>query len=198
MIQALRLLLMKRKTASTLALGLLALLTACGDVTVGTRSMTDQLPVITIPGTALGSLLQLSIGASFTSQQLDLGSGEDFVTSVTVRNMDLNILDTSELDANEDGALDSFDFLTGLDISIRADFGGNTNQLLIATLPDGDPQFGSAARNLELTVVNSNTDVLDFLLAPGGYDIVMGFSGNIPSDDVIVSGEIRYRVGLGF
>jgi len=111
--------------------------------------------------------------------------------------MTLNILDTSELDSNDDGAEDSFDFLTGLSIFIRANFNGTTNELLIATLPDGDPQFGSAARELVLTVIARNDDVLDYLEASGGYDVVLRLSGSVPADDVLISGVTRYRVGVG-
>ena len=129
---------------------------------------------------------------------MDLGAGENFVSFVRVRNLRLDILDLSEQDPLEDGALDSFDFLSGIDVSIRANFNGRENELLIATLPDGDPQIGTAARSLDLTVVNSNTDVLDFLLAPEGYDVVLNFIGNVPTDDIILSGELRYRLGIGF
>ena len=58
-------------------------------------------------------------------------------------------------------------------------------------------RIASAARSLELTVVNNETDVLDFLLAPNGYDIVLGITGTVPADNVLISGEIRYRVGVG-
>lgn len=181
-----------------IACGLSVLLGACGvGLTLGTRAMTEQLPVVTIPGAALPVELQLSAGLSLASPEIDLGSGENFVSFVRVRNLRLNIIEASDQDQIEDGALDSFDFLSTLDVSIRADFNGRTNELMIATLPDGDPQIASAARSLELTVVNSETDVLDFLLAPNGYDIVLGITGTVPADNVLISGEIRYRVGVG-
>ncbi len=181
-------------TTSCLAL----LLSACdAGLTLGTRAMTEPLPVVTIPGALLPVELSLSAGLALPSPELDLGSGSDFVSFVRVRNLRLNILDTSDQDQIEDGALDNFDFVSALNVSIRANFNGTTNELLIATLPDGDPQIASAARNLNLTVVNSETDVLDFLLAPGGYDIVLGFSGTVPADNIVLSGEIRYRIGVG-
>lgn len=177
---------------------LLLLLSACdAGITLGTRAMTEPLPVVTIPGARLPVELRLSAGLSLASPELDLGSGSDFVSFVNVRNLRLNILEESDQDQIEDGAIDSFDFLSALDVSIRADFNGVTNELFIATLPVGDPQIASAARNLELTVLNSETDVLDFLLAPGGYDIVLSISGTVPSDNIILSGEIRYRLGVG-
>ena len=141
--------------------------------------------------------LGVALGLAIPSPAIDLGSGSSFVTFVTIRNLTLNILDISDTDSIDDGAEDSFDFITGLDVSIRANFRGRTNELLVATLPDGDPQFGSAARELVLTVVSSNINVLDFLEASGGYEIVISLRGNIPPDNVIISGSIRYRVGLG-
>ena len=177
---------------------LLFLLSACdAGLTLGTRTMTEPLPVVTIPGARLPIDLSLSAGLSLASPELDLGSGSNFVSFVNVRNLRLNILEESDQDQIEDGALDSFDFLSALNVSIRANFNGVTNELFIATLPAGDPQIASAARSLNLTVVNSETDVLDFLLAPGGYDIVLGISGTVPSDNIVLSGEIRYRLGVG-
>ncbi len=173
------------------------LLISCGP-TLGTRSMTEVLPVITVPGAPLPSALNLALGVAVTQPRIDLGSGESFVTSVRVRNITLNILDASDNDAIDDGAIDSFDFLTGLTVSLRAEFNGRTQEVLVATLPDGDAQFGSAARTLALTVLNSQNDVLDFILAPGGYDVVLGLEGQFPADNVLISGSIRYRVGVGF
>ena len=172
------------------------LLAGC-DTTLGTRTETDPLPTFTIPGAPVPSALQIGLGLAINNPQIDLGAGSSFVTFVTLRNLTLNILDTSDVDSNDDGAEDSFDFLTGLDISIRADFNGRTNELMVATLPDGDPQFGSAARDLTLTIVNSNINVLNFLEASGGYEVVLDIKGSIPPDSVIISGSIRYRVGLG-
>ena len=189
----------KIKTAAVAAT-FLFFVTACDlGITLGTQARIEPLPVITVPGSTLPvDFLTLSVGLALASPNLDLGAGENFVSFVRVRNLRLDILDLSEQDPLEDGALDSFDFLSGIDVSIRANFNGRENELLIATLPDGDPQIGTAARSLDLTVVNSNTDVLDFLLAPEGYDVVLNFIGNMPTDDIILSGELRYRLGIGF
>lgn len=176
---------------------LISTLSACDlGVTLGTRAMTEALPVVSIPGATLPADLSFSIGLALDSPEIDIGSEANFVTFVRARNIQLQILDSSEQDANEDGALDSFDFLTGLEVSIRAQFNGVVNELPIARLPDGDPQFGTAARILDLTVI-SDADIFDFLLAPGGYDIVLNLTGTIPADTVVVSGFVRFRVGLG-
>ena len=174
-----------------------AVVSSACDTTLGSRSDTESLPVFTIPGAPVPSQLEIALSLALPNPAIDLGSGSSFVTSVTVRNLTLNILAISDTDDIEDGAEDSFDFLTGLDIFIRADFDGRTNELLVATLPDGDPQFGSAARELSLTVTSSNTDVLDFLEASGGYEVILNVSGNVPPDNIIIGGTLRYRVGLG-
>ncbi len=158
--------------------------------------MIEVLPVATIPGAVLPAPLSTTLGLALASPEIDLGSGENFVTFVRIRNVQLQILNRSDQDSNEDGALDSFDFLSALEVSIRAEFDGVVNEVLIARLPDGDPQFGSAARTLDLSIV-SNADIFDFLLAPGGYDIVLNITGTIPPDAVVLSGFVRYRVGLG-
>lgn len=157
-----------------------------------------MLPTITIPGAPLPVDLRVSTGVALANPELDIGTGSEIVSFVRVRNVELNILEASDQDSIEDGAQDSFDFLSGLDVTIRADFNGVTNELFIATLPDGDPQIGSATRNLTLTVVNNEADVLDYLLAPGGYEIVLGITGIVPQDNIILSGFLRYRLGLGF
>lgn len=180
------------------ALLLLAtLLAAACDTTIGTRSSTEVLPRIEIPGAPVPSSLRISLGVGLSNPAIDLGSADNFVTFVTIRNLNLRILESSDTEDTDDGAEDSFDFLTGLEISLRADFDGQTNELLVARLPDGDPQFGSAARTLTLTVVAPNINVLDFLDAPGGYDVVLRLNGTVPPDNILISGEIRYRVGLG-
>jgi len=178
-------------------LSLMLGLSSC-DGTLGTKSMTEVLPLVTVPGAPLPSTLRLALGVAIAQPNIDLGAGESFVSSVRVRNLTLVILDASDTDNLEDGAEDSFDFLSGLDVSIRATFGGELQELLIATLPDGDPQIGTTARNLSLTVVNSEADVLDFILAPGGYEIVLNLAGQIPPDTVLLSGLLRFRVGIGF
>ena len=175
---------------------IVVLLVSC-DTTLGTRSETERLPTFTIPGAQIPSELEIGLGLAINNPQIDLGAGSSFVTFVTLRNLTLNILDVSDVDSNDDGAEDSFDFLTGLDISLRADFNGKTNELMVATLPDGDLQFGSAARELTLTIVSSNIDVLNFLEASGGYDVVLDLKGSVPPDNVTISGSLRYRVGLG-
>jgi len=172
-------------------------LSSCGGE-LGSKSTTEVLPLITVPGAPLPSALRLELGVAIAQPSIDLGVGESLVSSVRVRNLNLVILDASDTDALDDGAEDSFDFLSELDVSIRANFGNETREMLIATLPEGDLQLGTAARNLTLTIVNSRADLLDFILAPGGYDVVLRLEGLIPADTVLIGGTIRFRAGIGF
>jgi len=181
----------------TAFIGILFSVSACNlGVTLGTRSMTEVLPTLTVPGAPLPVDLDLSIGLALASPEIDIGSESALVTFVSVRNLTLQILATSELDEIEDGLPDNFDFLTGATVFLRGDFDGTTNQLLIATLPETDPQIGASLRRIELTIDNDN-DVFDFLLLPNGYEIVIELDGSIPADSVTLAGEITYRIGLG-
>lgn len=166
------------------------------NITLGTRSMTDSLPVVTIPGAAFRSDLALSLGLAINSNILGIEADSQFLTFARLRELRLNILESSNTDAIEDGALDNFDFLIGLSVSIRALLNGVEQEEIIAFLPDGDPQFGTAAQSLDLTVVG--TDVLDYLQASGGYELILNITGNIPPDAIILSGAVRYRIGVGF
>ena len=175
---------------------LLAAVTACG-VTLGSRSITENLPAVTVPGAALPAELGLSLGLALSSPELDIGAESALVTFISVRDLILQIQQTSETqDSIEDGAPDNFDFLTSANIFIRGEFEDATRIMLIATLPENDPQIGAATRNLDFTVVDNN--VFDFLLLPNGYDIVLELEGSIPADNVTFTGQLTYRVGIGF
>ena len=183
------------RLATLTCLSFLFLLLAGCDQTLGTAAKVDGLPVVTIPGTPFPVDLNLSLGIVIDSETINVDADSRFLTSARVRNLQLNILDESDVDPLEDGAEDSFDFLTGLTVSIRTDFNGETFEQVVAFLPDGDPQFGTAARSLVLTV--ADLDVLGFLQADNGYELVLQLSGLIPPDNIIVSGTVRYRVGVG-
>lgn len=171
-------------------------LAGCGqDVTLGTRSMTDNLPVVTIPGAPIPTELGVSVGVAIDSAILGIEADSRFLTFARLRNLTLQIQDSSDVDPFENGALDSFNFLSGLSISIRAAFNSGIQEEVIAFLPDGDPQIGSFARSLNLAVVDK--DVLDYLQAPGGYQLVLTLSGNVPPDAIDLGGTVRYRIGVG-
>jgi len=157
--------------------------------------MTDPLPTVTIPGAAIPSELTLLLDLAIDSEILGVEADSRFLTFARIRNLRLNILNISENDNLEDGAEDSFDFLFGLTVAIRATIDGIEQEEIVAFLPDGDPQIGSAARALDLTVVD--LDVLDYLQAAGGYELVLAITGVVPPDAVILGGDVRYRIGVG-
>jgi len=179
--------------------GVLFSLVGCNqDITLGTRSATDSLPLVTILGAPIATELGLSVDVAIDSSIIGIEADSQFLTFARIRDLRLEIQDESESaesDTSDDGAIDSFDFLSGLSVSIRASFGGVVQQEVVAFLPDGDPQFGTAARELRLSVVGS--DLLDYLQASGGYQLVLNISGNVPPDAVIFGGAVRYRVGVG-
>lgn len=170
-------------------------LAGCGDVTLATRSMTDAIPVITVPGAPLPTELNLELDVAIDGQILGIEADSRFITFARLLELQLVILDASDTDALEDGAVDSFDFLQGLEVSIRASFGGEVIERLVAILPEGDPQIGTAARVLNLE--STRIDVLDFLQASGGYELIFSMQGIVPPDNIIMSGLARYRVGVG-
>ena len=181
------------------ALAIALLSSACSDTTLGTRSFEEALPTVTIPG----GDIQLGLNNFAIPVRLNLATQDayadgdfDFVSSVKVLSLTLNIDDSSESDQREDGNLDDFDFLSGLQVSLRANINGTLRTDLVASLPDGDPQYASGTRTLNLTT--TDVDVLDYIELGSGYDMVITVSGFVPMDNVIINGDIRYRVGIGF
>lgn len=170
-------------------------LSGCGDITLATRSMTDSIPVITVPGAPLPTTLNLSFDVAIDGQLFGIEADSRFITFARLLELKLVILDSSDTDPLEDGAVDSFDFLQGLEVSIRARFGGEIVEQPLAFLPEGDPQIGAAARTLLLE--STRGDVLDFLQASGGYELIFSLQGTVPPDNIIISGLARYRVGVG-
>ena len=181
------------KTAS--AAGLFFVLAACSDTTLGTKSFDETLPTTTIPGFPLQIALSGSIPVPLTAEAQSVADDTEFVTFATLRSLSLNILDSSESDANDDGAMDTFDFLTSMQVFVNAEINGALSEILVASLPEDDPQVGSGSRELVLTV--EDVDVLDYLEAPGGYGLRVQGSGTVPPDDVVFNGDLRYRVGIG-
>lgn len=177
------------------ALIVIGLLAACQNVELGTRSFTDSLPVKRIPGAPLPIDLNLSVGLAIDSAIINVEADSRFLTSARLRSLSVFITEDSDFDAIEDGAQDSFYFISGLSVSIRARFNNRLNEQIVAFLPEGDPQIGTSARTLSLTT--SSADVLDYLQANGGYELLLNFDGTVPPDDVIFSGIGRFRVGVG-
>ncbi len=170
-------------------------LAACSEATLGSKSLTESLPATTIAGAPVPVPMTGDIEIPLSSDADSVSDGTQFVTSVNLRNLTLNILDQSEQQADEDGAMDDFDFLSGMDVFMTARFGGQDRQVLVASLPEGDPQIGSGTRSLALTV--EDVDVLDYLEAPSGFGLRVRGQGTTPPDNVVFGGQARFRVGLG-
>jgi len=175
--------------------GLFAVLAACSDTTLGTKSFDETLPSITIPGLPIQLALSGSIPIPLTAEAQSVADDTQFVTFAKLRSLSLNIVDTSDFDVNEDGAMDSFDFLTSMQVFVNAQINGVASEVLVASLPEDDPQVGSNSRMLLLKV--EDVDVLDYIEAPGGYGLRVQGAGQVPPDNVIFDGELRYRVGVG-
>jgi len=184
-----------KSTLTLLALTALLLNACSGKTTLGSKSLSETLPEATIPGFPVQVPLSGSIPLPLTAEAASAADETEFVTSARLRSLTLNILDSSESEANEDGAMDNFDFLSSMQIFIHAVLNGEESEALVASLPEGDPQIGNGSRSMTLTV--ENVDVLDYIEAPGGYGLRLQGSGFVPPDDVVISGEIRYRVGVG-
>lgn len=170
-------------------------LASCSEATLGSKSLTESLPATIIEGSSQPVALSSDIPVSLNTDADSVADGTQFVTSVRLRNLTLNILESSEQQADEDGAMDDFDFLSGMEIYMTARISGQDRQVLVASLPEGDSQIGSGTRSLAFTV--ENVDVLDFLEAPSGFDLRVRGEGTTPPDSVIFGGELRFRVGLG-
>lgn len=178
-----------------------AIVSCSSKTTLGTRSLNETLPESTLPGTLslLGVAVQIPLSGSLpiplSAEAQSLADETEFVTYARLRSLTLRILDTSESAGAEDGAMDNFDFLSGMEIFVSAVLGGETSEVLVASLPEGDPQIATGVRELSMTV--EDVDVLDYIEAPGGYALRVQGSGFVPPDDVVFDGEIRYRVGIG-
>lgn len=181
------------------------LLTACSDdTTLGSKSLVEEQtftiprPAFIPPGIVIPVPIRVSVPINLAEQP---GYNEDdlnFVTSVSVREITFTInpgSNDASLDAQEDGNLDSFEFISGLELSLAAVVDGVAQEVKVASLPMSDPQIASDLSTLTLDV--QNTDIRDLIEAQDGSDLIIEVSGMTPPDDVIVDAKIRFRVGLG-
>lgn len=191
------------RSAAALALG--ASVAACSDTTVGTRSF-DEVKSFTVPniGGSIATGLTLSlpdipIAIDLAEQEAYADGDFDFVTSVRVREIVFTIAPDSAdplFDRIEDGNPDSFEFVSGLNISLSADVGGVLTTVAIADLPENDPQIASNATSLTMNV-NSDENIRD-LIEGEDVNLLVSVIGRIPPDNVKVDADIRFRVGIGF
>ncbi len=178
-------------------------LLACSDTTIATRSF-EESRTFEIPGAPIGIPIALtfddiSVAVNLADQPGYSDGDFDFVTSVRVRELEFEITPESNDPANdqfEDGNLDSFEFVSSLDISLRAVVDGTETVVEVATLPANDPQIASNTTSLLMNVLD--TDIRDLIEAPDGAELLISISGTPPPDFVTVKTNIRFRVGIGF
>ncbi len=177
-------------------------LAACDDITLTHVDVDEPLPETTVQGIGLSASLPLtlaSIPMDVTAQESFDEEDFDYVTGITLDKFTIAITaksDDPQYDGFEDGNRDNFDFISDLEVSIHARFGGEDRSVVIARLSADDPQIASSARSLRLQT--TNIDILDFVEADNGYEVRVQGSGNVPADDVIFTGNAGYRVGIGF
>ena len=182
------------------------LLGACGDddATLATASIDEELPPTTVPGSLVAGVLP----ATLPPLALDVTSTEKYVsedysrlvTEITIPALSLSVAPGSEdadRDALEDGMDDDLSFLSSIDLFITAAVDGAERTARLGGIPANDPRLDPdvAARTVELDM--TRTDILDFVEAPGGYEVRIDVGGFAPPDDVTFDGDVTYRVGLG-
>lgn len=174
----------------------------CSDTTLTRFNVDETLGETTVQGVGFGNILPLTFSEldADIEQQESYGQEDfDYVTEIKMTELTLSIVDASddpERDSFEDGNEDNFDFLESMTLYIQASIGGEQRKETIALLSADDPQIASSTRQLSLTT--TGLDILDYVEADGGYQVIVEGNGNVPSDDVVFNGEVVYRVGVGF
>ena len=189
------------KMSAVVALAVSALM-ACSDTTVATRSF-EESREFQIPGGPLNfgivELPTIPIEINLADQPGYSDGDFDFVTSVRVRELEFEITPESNVPANaldqEDGNLDSFEFVSSLRLALR-EAGTAGDGVLVADLPINDPQIASNTTALSMNV--RDTDIRDIIEAQNGAELLVTIAGSVPPDFVQVKANMRFRVGIGF
>jgi len=190
-----------RNVATMSLLAGVVFMASCSGGVIGHVDVEQAFPSVTVQGNATGGLLPPSF-ASFTvdvTQEPSYQNGDfDFAKTIQLDSLMLTITSDSEgaTDNIEDGSPDNFDFVDSMQIYVMGTFNGQSEEVLVASLATGDPQLNSQRRNIVLEMTGA--DILGFVEAPGGYQVQVRASGNLPPDDVIFNGRAVYRVGVGF
>jgi hypothetical protein len=195
---------MHRSLTQVLSLALATLTTtfACSDTTLTRFNVDERLEETTVQGVGFGNVLPLTLSElnADIEQQESYGQEDfDYVTEIRMTSLSLAIVEASddpERDSFEDGNEDNFDFVESLNLYIQANIGGTEQKESIAFLASTDPQIATSSRRISLET--TGIDILDYVEADGGYQVVIEGSGNVPPDDVIFNGDVVYRVGVGF
>ena len=193
---------MNFKLHPLIATTLLVSVIGCANTTLARISVDEDVPETRVQGAGLIGVLPLelsSLSMDATSTE-DYASEEfDYVTEIKFKSLSFDITASStdsSTDSFEDGIEDNFDFINSMELFIKATFDGEEQQTRIAYLDAEDAQVGSGSNHLKLTL--DNVDILDYVEADEGYEVVVNANGNVPPDDVIFDGKAVYRVGIGF
>lgn len=142
-----------------------------------------------LPAQMFTTTLSVTNTQDYTSQQVEK------LRAVKITELTLTIDAASNNIANdplENGNADDWSFVTSVSVSVRATIDGEVRTEVVASIPSGSAQFNAGSTTL--TFDCSEVDLLPFVLAPNGYEVIASATGNIPPDDVIFSGTAKYKV----
>ncbi len=178
-----------------------SLLSGCSDTTLASKTLTEDVS-FPVPGSPISfgviTLPPIDIPIDPASQPAYDADDLNYVTSVTVKDITFTVNPESTepgFDANDDGNLDTFEFVSTLKLSLVATVDGELVVEPIATLPMSDPQIASNATTLSMDV--EDTDIRDLIEAEGGCQLRIEITGTAPPDTVSVDAAISFRLGLG-
>jgi len=195
---------MIKNTVMTCALAgvLVVLASGCSDTSLGSKSFSEetQFDIDYVPLLSGSGLTATIDEIPILVRLADLPGYEpddlNYVTSVKIRNIVFEIGDGSNdpaIDPNEDGNLDSFEFVSELKIGLASVGGGD--RVEVASLPMNDPQIASNVQSVRLNV--ADVDIRDIIENPAGAQLLIGITGSLPPDLVRVDVKVDYRVGIG-
>jgi hypothetical protein len=178
-----------------------ALLSSCSGGVIGHVDVDQQVPAVTVQGNPAGGILPPSLDsfALDITQEASYQNGDfDYAKTIQLDRLTLTITSDSEgaADTLEDGRPDHFNFLNSLQVLVIASFNGQSQEVLVASLPAGDPQLSNQSRQIVLQMTGA--DILGYVEAVDGYQVQVRATGNLPPDNVIFNGQATYRVGVGF
>jgi len=177
---------------------------SCSDTSLGSKSFQEEadfdVPYIPfVAGSGITATIpEFRIPVNLTNLPGYEPDDLNYVTSVKIRNIVFTIGEGSNdatIDTNEDGNLDSFEFVSALSIALAGVADGQATRVDVASLPMNDPQIASNAQSVSLNV--ADVDIRDIIENPAGADLLISITGSAPPDLVKVDVKIDYRVGIG-
>lgn len=146
-----------------------------------------------VMGTLSGTTNTWSMNVTQQSQYQN--ENFDRVRGIIITGVKLSIRPESNDPAHdpiEDGNDDDWSFLSSVELFIRATIDGTLEEERVAHILAGSSQFDAGNTVLEFTV--TEVELLPFIQAPDGYEVELRVTGNVPPDNVLFDGEVKYRV----